>query len=49
MHVDKRNKDILNRGKGQRQELDDTTLTAEATYQFISSFDLYISIIYLYI
>ena len=32
VHIDNKKKDILILGKGQTQELDDTTLTAEAHY-----------------
>ena len=32
VHIDNKKKDILILGKGQTQELDDTTLTAEAQY-----------------
>ena len=32
VHVDNKGKDILILGEGQMQELDDTTLTAEAKY-----------------
>ena len=32
VHVDNKNKDILIIGEGPTQELDDTTLTAEAKY-----------------
>ena len=32
VHIDNKNKDILILGEGPTQELDDTTLTAEAKY-----------------
>ena len=32
VHIDNKNKDVLILGDGQTQELDDTTLTAEAKY-----------------
>ena len=35
VHVDNKNKDILILGKVPKQWLDDTTLTAEATYPLI--------------
>ena len=34
-YIEKKNKDILILGKGPTQELDDTTLTAEAKYSII--------------
>ena len=37
MHIDNKKKDILILGKGPKQELDDTTLTAEAQYSINSS------------
>ena len=37
MHIDNKKKDILIYGKGPKQELDDTTLTAEAQYSINSS------------
>ena len=35
VHIDNKGKGILILGKGPRQELDDTTLTAEAQFQLI--------------
>ena len=37
MHIDNKKKDILILDKGPKQELDDTTLTAEAQYSINSS------------